>query len=82
MSLLGWCRFSDRFTLVRLKGKPTDIVIIQVYTPTTMSGEEEIDKFYEPLEKSKKQCKSTDITIIMRDLNAKVGKETQLESMV
>ena len=74
-SLLGWCPFSDRVMLVRLKGKQTNIAIIQVYAPTSTSSEEAIDEFYEVLEKARTQCKSTDVTIIMGDLNAKVGNE-------
>jgi len=43
-----------------------------VYAPTAESTEEEIDIFYETLEKAKAQCKSYEINIIMGDLNAKV----------
>ena len=32
-------------------------------------------KFYDTLEKAKKQCKSQELTIVMGDLNAKVGKD-------
>ena len=46
-SLLGWCPFSDRVMLVRLKGKQADIAITQVYAPTSTSSEEVIDEFYE-----------------------------------
>ena len=80
-SILGWWALSDRIMLVKLKGRQADITIIQVYAPTSASSEEEIDSFYDSLEKAKKQCKSTDVTIIMGDLNAKVGNEPDGETV-
>ncbi|XP_037787797.1 craniofacial development protein 2-like [Penaeus monodon] len=80
-SLLGWWALSDRVMLIKLKGKQIDLSIIQVYAPTTASGEEEIDEFYDTLEKTKKQCKSMDVTVIMGDLNAKVGNEADEETV-
>jgi len=52
-SLLGWWALSDRVMLIKLKGKQIDLSIIQVYAPTTASSEEEIDEFYDTLEKAK-----------------------------
>jgi len=80
-SLLGWWALSDRVMLIKLKGKQIDLSIIQVYAPTTASSEEEIDEFYDTLEKAKTQCKSTDVTVIMGDLNAKVGNEADGETV-
>ena len=59
--------------LVKSKGSPIDLSIIQVYAPTSDSSEEEIEKFYDTLEEAKRQCGSQDNIIIMEDLNAKVG---------
>ncbi|XP_037783690.1 craniofacial development protein 2-like [Penaeus monodon] len=80
-SLLGWWALSDRVMLIKLKGKQIDLSIIQVYAPTTASCEEEIDEFYDTLEKAKTQCKSTDVTIIIGALNAKVGNEADGETV-
>ena len=74
-SVMGWWALSDRVLLVKLKGSPFDLSIIQVYAPTSDSSEEEIHKFYDTLEEAKRQCGSQDIIIIMGDLNAKVGSE-------
>ena len=52
-SLSGWWALSDRVMLAKLKGKQVDIAIIQVYAPTAASSEEEIDEFYNTLEKAK-----------------------------
>ena len=48
--------------------------IIQVYAPTSEHTDEEIEAFYEDIDKAKRQCKSQEIVLVMGDLNAKVGK--------
>ena len=59
---------------VKLKGKQS-MQIIQVYAPTTSHADEEIEMFYENLEKTiDPKCK---YHIIMGDFNAKVGKQDQ-----
>ena len=60
--------------LVKLKGKHFDVNLINVYAPTALCVDEEIEKFYEDLELAKSKCKSQEIVIIMGDLNAKVGE--------
>ena len=50
------------------------INIIQVYAPTTEADEENIEEFYEDIEKVLRQCKNHELNIIMGDLNSKVGK--------
>ena len=74
-SIKGYWGVSDRVLLVKLKGSPLDINIIQVYAPTSASTEEELDNFYKDLETAKKQCKVQNPIIIMGDLNAEVGCE-------
>ncbi|GFR95633.1 craniofacial development protein 2-like [Elysia marginata] len=46
---------------------------IQVYAPTTDHDDAEVEAFYEELDKTLHQLKSTNIKIIMGDFNAKVG---------
>ena len=42
---------------VHFKGKPFNIIVFQVYAPTTNTEEAEVDQFYEDLElKPKKRC--------------------------
>jgi len=48
--------------------------IIQIYAPTGASSEEELDNFYDDLDKAMRQCCSQEINLVMGDLNAKVGK--------
>ncbi|ELU04121.1 hypothetical protein CAPTEDRAFT_187578 [Capitella teleta] len=63
---------SDRVILVTLQSKPMDTNIIQVYAPTCYNNTEDIEDFYETVEKAKKMCKSQENTIILGDVNAKV----------
>ena len=37
-------------TSVRLQGKPFDIVVIQVYAPTSNAEEAEVERLYEDLQ--------------------------------
>nr|XP_027207168.1 craniofacial development protein 2-like [Penaeus vannamei] len=73
-SLLGHWALSDRVILVKIKGNPFNISIIQVYAPTSDADDDEIDGFNETLDKAYSQCKSTEDKIVMGDINAKVGK--------
>ncbi|XP_063594245.1 craniofacial development protein 2-like [Penaeus indicus] len=73
-SMIRFWAISERVLLVKLKGHPFNLSIIQVYAPTSEHTEEEVEAFYEEVEQAKKQCKSQDIVMIMGDLNAKVGK--------
>ena len=60
--------------LVKIKGRPFNIAVIQCYAPTCDSLEEEVDTFYEHLGGgAMMQCKSQEIKIVMGYWNAKVG---------
>ena len=74
-SLKGWWGVSDRVIVAKLEGKPFDIGIIQVYAPTSTHSDEEVEEFYEDIDKAMKLFKSQDIKIVMGDFNAKVGNE-------
>ena len=71
--LLGYWTISDRVMLVKIKGRPVNIAIVQIYAPTSESDEEDIGQFYEDLDMAVKQCRSNEVLFIMGDLNAKVG---------
>lgn len=73
-SLKGYWAISDRVILVKLHGKPMDINIIQAYAPTSEAEDEEVEQFYESLDKGFRQCKSYEINLVMGDLNAKIGQ--------
>ena len=40
---------NDRMISVRFQGKPFDIIVIQVYAPTSSAEEAEFERFYEDL---------------------------------
>ncbi|XP_047469237.1 uncharacterized protein LOC125025306 [Penaeus chinensis] len=61
--------------LVKLKGKNTNLSIVQGYAPTSQSTEEETGQFYEEIDRAKDQCGSQDMVIVMGDFNAKVSKQ-------
>ena len=70
----GFWPVSDRVVMIRMDGKPFDVVIIQVYAPTSTHSDQEIEDFYENIKKAIDQIKKTDILVVMGDLNAKIGK--------
>jgi exonuclease III len=63
----------DRILVVKLKGQPADIVLIQVYMPTT-SHDEEVEEIYDRIGELIKKTKGTDYLVIMGDWNASVGE--------
>ncbi|XP_069972235.1 craniofacial development protein 2-like [Penaeus vannamei] len=74
-SLMGFYAVSERVIMIKLKGKPFNYAIIQVYAPTSSSTEEEIDRIYSEVEEAKQQCGSQEVVIVVGDLNAKVGQD-------
>ena len=65
----------DRLMLVKLRGKPTDIVIIQVYMPTSEHKEEEVEDMYEKIEELlDRETVGRDYVVVMGDWNAVVGE--------
>ena len=76
-AIQGYWPISDRVLLVKIAGKPFDIAIIQVYAPTSTHSDEELELFYDEVNEACRQVKSSDILIVMGDLNCKVGKGEQ-----
>lgn len=66
---------SERIMLIKLKGQPIDINLIQIYAPTAERPEDELEEFYADLKKIRKHTKQHEINIYMGDWNAKVGGE-------
>ena len=65
---------------VHFQGKPFNITAIQVYAPTSISEEAEVEWFYEDLQDlleltPKKQTKKPDVLFVIGDWNAKVGSQ-------
>ena len=49
-AVLGCNLKNDRMISVRLQGKPFNIIVIQVYAPTSNAEETEVECFYEDLQ--------------------------------
>ena len=60
---------------VCFQGKPCNITVIQVYTPTSNAEEVEVEWFYEDLQDLLELKPKKDVLFIIRDWNAKVGSQ-------
>ena len=72
-AVTGCWQLSDRVILVKIAAKPVGLNIIQVYAPTADYSDEDIETFYEQVDSARSQCKPEEITLVVGDLNAKVG---------
>ena len=60
---------------VCFQGKPFNIMVIQVYAPTSNAEEAEVERFYEDLRDLLKLTSKKDVLFIIGDWNAKVGSQ-------
>ena len=60
---------------VRFQGKPFNIMVIQVYAPTSNAEEVEIEQFYKDLQDLLELTPKKDVLFIIGDWNAKVGSQ-------
>ena len=64
---------SERVVMVKIQAKPFDNNLIQVYAPTSDHSDNKIEAFYDEIEATLKYTRSSEITMLMGDFNAKVG---------
>ena len=72
---------SDRIMMLKLNAEPVDILIIQVYMPTSTAVEEDVDNIYDQIEGILKENRGKHNTIVMGDFNAVVGANRASKSM-
>ena len=60
---------------VHFQGKPFNITVIQVYTPTSNAEEAEVEQFYEDLQGFLELAPKKDVLFIIGGRNAKVGSQ-------
>ena len=60
--------------MIKINAKPVDVVLIQVYMPTTEYEDEEIEEMYEQIENIINKQKGNDNIIVMGGFNAVVGE--------
>ena len=71
-----WCHLkNNRMVSVHLKGKPFNIIVIQVYAPTRNAEEAEGEQFYEDIQDLLELTPKTDVFFIIQNWNAKVGSQ-------
>ena len=61
---------------VRFQGKPFNIIVIQVYVPTSNA---EVERFYENLQDLLELTPKRDVFFIIGDWNGKVGSQEKPE---
>ena len=60
---------------VRFQGKPFNISVIQVYTPTSNAEEDEVERFYEDLQDLLELTPKKSVLFIIAAWNTKVGRQ-------
>ena len=60
---------------VRFQGKPFNITVIQVYTPTSNTEEAEVERFNEDLQDFLELTPPKDVIFMIGDWNSKVGSQ-------
>ena len=66
---------NDRMISVHFQGKPFNIMVIQVYDPTSNTEEAEVEQFYEDLQELLELRPPKDGLFIIGDWNAKLGSQ-------
>ena len=65
---------NDRLLLVKIQAEPADLVIIQVYMPTSTHEDHEVEEMYEQLDRLIKAKKGNTNHIVMGDWNSIIGE--------
>ena len=73
-AVLGCNLKNDRMISVHFRGKPFNIIVIQVYAPTSNAEEAEVEQFYEDLQDLLELTPKRDVLFIIGDWNAKSRK--------
>ena len=74
-AVLGCNLKNNRMISVHFQGKPFNIMVIQVYAPTSNAEEAEVEQFYEDLQDYSELTAPQNILFIIADWNAKVGSQ-------
>ena len=74
-AVLGCSLKNDKMISVHFQGKPFNIIVIQVYAPTSNAEEAEVEPFYEDLQDLIELRLKKEVLFIRRDWNAKVGSQ-------
>lgn len=72
-SVLGYNPVSSLILTIKINAKSGKLNIVQIYAPTATSAEDDLNDFYNKLESTIQEIPNKEITLIQRDLNAKIG---------
>ncbi|XP_035787837.1 uncharacterized protein LOC118464508 [Anopheles albimanus] len=73
--IIGFRAIDERLCTLRLRGRFSNISLINVHAPTEDKTEEEKDLYYGRLLRAIDQCPKYDVKIILGDFNAKIGRD-------
>ena len=74
-AVLGCNLKNERMIAVCFQGKPLNIMVIQVYVPTTNAKEAEVEWFCDDLQDLLELTRKKDVLFIPEGCNAKVGSQ-------
>ena len=74
-AVLGCNLKNNRMISVCFRGKPFNIMVIQVYVPTSNTEEAEVEWFHEDLQDLLELTPKKDVLFIIGAWNAKVGSQ-------
>ena len=74
-AVLGCNLKNNRMISVCFQGKPFNITVIPVYSPTSNAEEAEVERFYEDLQDLLELTPKKDVLFIIGNWNAKVGSQ-------
>ena len=74
-AVLGSNLKNNRMISVHFQGKPFNIMVIQVYAPTSNAEEAEVERFYEDLQDLLDLTPPKNVLFIIGDWEAKVGSQ-------
>ena len=70
----SWDADQSKTIAIRLKASPFNIIVIQVYAPTTDYDNVDIEDFYDQLQEAIYQAPKKVILAVQGDRNAKIGE--------
>ena len=73
---------SPRLCKIRIRGAFFNYSLINVHAPTEDKDDDEKEAFYEDLDDLYLSCPKSDIKIVLGDMNAKIGKETEFKPTI